>query len=74
MTDRQDRGRRLREFIVRHRTDTGTWEEWAATVGISKSALFALFSGTTQPSVDTERRIAAVLGVARAELVKGMEG
>jgi len=67
-------GRRLRAFVETRRTDTGTWEEWAATVGLTKSALFALFAGKNQPSPDTERRIAAALGVSRAELVKAMDG
>lgn len=59
--------------MERHRTDTGTWEEFAGAVGVTRTALMAWFAGR-EPSLSRLRGLASVLGVARWELVKEWDG
>lgn len=66
-------GRRLRALVERQRPGDVTWEEFAAAVGVTKSALLSWFAGQ-EPSMGSLRGLATVLGVPRWELVRTWDG
>lgn len=66
-------GRRLRDYVATRIDVAPGSAEFAARVGVTKSAVSEWFRGR-EPSCESFRRLAAAVGVPRWELIRVWDG